>query len=80
MKWVVLALLGFVLQKSADAQVKAFTGASVFDGTGSALIANATLIVEAGRVKAVGPAGKVSIPSGAQRIDVVGQVHRPGHD
>jgi len=77
-KWGVLALLGFVLHESADAQVKAFTGASVFDGSGSALISNATLIVEAGRVKAVGPTGKISIPSGAQRIDVAGKFIVPG--
>jgi imidazolonepropionase-like amidohydrolase len=63
---------------AAHAQVKAFTGARLYDGTGASLVPNATIVVEAGRVKAVDPAGKVQVPAGAQRIDVSGKTIVPG--
>ena len=44
----------------AQAQTKAFTGARVFDGTGSAPIENATIVVRDGRITAVGPAAGVT--------------------
>jgi imidazolonepropionase-like amidohydrolase len=60
----------------ADApRVRAFTGARLFDGTGRT-IENATLVVENGRVAAVG-AG-VKAPAGAERIDLAGRFVIPG--
>jgi imidazolonepropionase-like amidohydrolase len=49
---------------------RAFIGATVFDGTGSAAIPNAALVVRDGRIVAVGPASSVTIPEGAERVDV----------
>jgi imidazolonepropionase-like amidohydrolase len=72
---VALTLAGAV---SIQAQVKAFTGASIFDGSGSQLIPNATLIVENGRVKAMGPSSRVKVPADAQKIDVSGKFIVPG--
>jgi imidazolonepropionase-like amidohydrolase len=59
-------------------QVKVFTGARIYDGSGTPLLSNGTIIVEAGRVKTIGPAAKVQIPAGAQRIDVSGKTIVPG--
>ena len=70
--------LALLAASTAYAQVKAFTGGRIYDGTGAAVIPNATLIVEAGRVKAVGPAGRVQVPAGAQRIDITGKTIVPG--
>ncbi len=72
--WLALALSA----GAAHAQVKAFTGARIYDGTGASLVTGGTIVVEAGRVKAIGPAGKVQIPAGAQRIDVSGKTIVPG--
>jgi imidazolonepropionase-like amidohydrolase len=60
------------------AQVLAFTGARIIDGGGAAPISNGVLIVESGRIKAVGPAGRVTIPPGARRIDATGRTIVPG--
>ena len=60
-----VALLGAA---TMYAQVKAFTGARIFDGTGAPAVTNGIVIVEGGRVTAIGPAARVQIPAGAQRI------------
>jgi imidazolonepropionase-like amidohydrolase len=57
---------------------KAFTGARLFDGTGSAPVDDAVLLVRDGRVVAVGSAREVEIPQGAQRVDLAGKFVVPG--
>jgi imidazolonepropionase-like amidohydrolase/Tol biopolymer transport system component len=42
------------------------------------VIENATILVEANRITAVGPASSVTIPAGATRIDVKGKTIMPG--
>jgi imidazolonepropionase-like amidohydrolase len=58
--------------------LKAFVGARLIDGTGSAPIEDAVLVVKDGRVIAAGPSDSVMIPEGAERIDVVGKTIMPG--
>jgi imidazolonepropionase-like amidohydrolase len=60
------------------AQVKVFAGARIIDGTGAPAIAQGVLVIENGRVKAVGPVDRVRIPAGAQKIDVFGKTIVPG--
>jgi len=62
----------------AQQPVRAFTGATVIDGTGRAAVANATLVVRDGRVAAVGSASAVAVPAGAERIDLRGKTVIPG--
>lgn len=62
----------------APATVRAFTGARVVDGTDRAPIDNATLLVKDGRVTAIGPAARIAIPDGAERIPVAGKTIIPG--
>lgn len=62
----------------ATAQIRAFTGATIIDGNGGKPIANGVILIEGGKIKAVGPAARVSIPSGAERIDVSGKYIVPG--
>jgi imidazolonepropionase-like amidohydrolase len=71
-------LIGLAASLPLYAQVQAITGARLIDGTGTAAIANATLIVEDGKVKAVGPSNRVQVPAGARRIDVSGRTIVPG--
>ena len=58
--------------------VKAFTGARLFDGTGSDPVANATILVRDGRIVSVGPAASVTIPPNAERIALTGKTVIPG--
>ncbi len=57
---------------------KAFTGATLIDGTDRPPIANATVIVRDGRIVAAGPAGSVTIPPGAERVTLNGKTVIPG--
>lgn len=58
--------------------LKAFTGATIIDGTGAAPIANGVLLVADGRVLQVGESGSVDIPEGASVVDVTGKYIMPG--
>ncbi len=75
-------LLGPGLAKAGrdDAQgvggVIVFTGARVIDGTGAAPIENAVLVVNDGRIVAVGR--DVPVPAGARRVDARGKTIVPG--
>lgn len=56
----------------------AYVGAHLFDGTGAALIDDAVLLVADGHIEAVGPAEQVSVPRGADVVDVAGRWIIPG--
>jgi imidazolonepropionase-like amidohydrolase len=62
----------------ATAQIRAFTGATIIDGNGGKPIANGVILIDGTKIRAVGPAARVSIPSGAERIDVSGKFIVPG--
>lgn len=66
------------LAEIASAQVKAFVGARIFDGTGKGVIEDGTLVVRDGKITAIGPSAKVKPPGGAQTIDVRGKTITPG--
>lgn len=60
------------------AALSAFTGASIFDGTGGARIDDGVLLVRDGRIVAVGAAGDLEVPPSAERVDVSGKTIVPG--
>jgi imidazolonepropionase-like amidohydrolase len=70
-----LALLWVI---PAAAQVRAYVGATILDGNGGKPIANGVLVTDGPKIKAAGPASKVSVPEGAERIDVSGKYIVPG--
>lgn len=65
-------------QAATSAEVKAFVGARLIDGSGLPAVENVVLIVRDGRVEAVGPASKVKPPAGAQTINLSGKFIIPG--
>jgi imidazolonepropionase-like amidohydrolase len=73
---VTVALLVRLPAQTAD--VKAFTGARLIDGTAGAPIENASILVRSGRIAAVGPAERVSIPADAARTSLAGKTVIPG--
>ncbi|MCC7055357.1 MAG: amidohydrolase family protein [Gemmatimonadaceae bacterium] len=69
---------GVPLPAQPSSSPKAFTGVTLLDGTGRAPVANATILVRAGRIVAAGPAARVRIPAGAERIALTGKFVMPG--
>ena len=67
-----------VSAQSAPTTVRAFTGARVIDGTDRPPITNATIVVRDGRIVAVGPAARITIPAGAERVALDGKTVMPG--
>lgn len=61
----------------AAAQVTAFVGGRVLDGTGQ-MIESATVVVRDGLIAEVGPAASVRVPDGATRVDTRGKTLMPG--
>jgi imidazolonepropionase-like amidohydrolase len=73
-------LLAVVLADGAQsqAQTKAFTGATLIDGTNRTPVRNATILVRDGRIVATGAAPSVTIPPGAERVALEGKTVIPG--
>jgi imidazolonepropionase-like amidohydrolase len=69
-----LSACAVALASAAD--VTAFVGARVIDGTGKPAIENATIVVRNGKIEAVG--ASVKVPAGAQRVDAAGKTIIPG--
>jgi imidazolonepropionase-like amidohydrolase len=63
---------------AVDAPVVALTNVKVLDGTGAAARAGQTVVIEGGRISAVGAAADVAIPEGARVLDLPGHTVLPG--
>jgi len=59
-------------------EIKVFVGRKLIDGTGTAPLGNAVILVESQKIAAIGERGEVDIPKGAKTIDVVGKTIIPG--
>ncbi len=78
MKRLCGALVGLLLMAGfASAQTKVFRGATVMPIAGDP-IEDGVVVVEDGRITAVGSAASVSVPSGAEVHDLAGKVLIPG--
>jgi imidazolonepropionase-like amidohydrolase len=75
--WGWILVVSLLTPLPAEAQVTAFVGGRVIDGTGQ-VIERGTVIVRDGRVAQVGPASSVAVPAGAARVDVSGKTVMPG--
>lgn len=62
----------------SEGRVLAIVGATVIPGDGSAALANRTVLVEGDRITAVGPAGSVAVPAGAEVVAATGRFVVPG--
>ncbi len=56
----------------------ALVGGTVIDATGAAAKPGHTVLIDGGRIKAVGPDGSVAIPANARRFDARGMTVMPG--
>lgn len=58
--------------------MQAITGVNLIDGTGAQPVAGATVLVNGMSIEAVGTAGQVEVPEGADVIDATGMTLLPG--
>jgi imidazolonepropionase-like amidohydrolase len=58
--------------------MQAFVGATLIDGNATTPIEQSVIIIQDGRIQAVGSLDEVEIPAGAERIDVSGRTIIPG--
>jgi len=56
----------------------ALVGGTLIDGTGSSPVPDSVVVIEKGRITAVGPRGKVKIPHDATKVDARGKTVLPG--
>lgn len=71
-------LLGAWTPVPGVAQTLAVTGGTVIDGTGAAPVSDAVVLIEGGRIAAIGRAGEVDVPADATRLDARGKFVIPG--
>ena len=62
----------------ARAQTVAIVGATVIDGTGAEPVKDAVIVIDGGKITAVGPRAEVTVPAGARQIDAAGKYVIPG--
>lgn len=70
-------LLVLLSHLASSADVRAFTNARIIDGSGS-VIENGTLVIEDGRIAAIGPVAQVKPPRGATIVTAAGKTIIPG--
>jgi imidazolonepropionase-like amidohydrolase len=66
-----------VIAQGSGADV-AFVGARIIDGSGAPPMTDAAIVVQNGRITAIGPSKTTSIPAGATRVDLKGKTMMPG--
>lgn len=64
---------------SVDAPVVVLAGGRVIDGTGAPAMENQTIVIRDGVIVAVGDAGAVDVPDGAEILDLSGRTVLPGY-
>ncbi len=76
-RFAFLLCLAFAVT-SLRAEVRVLRGFTLIDGTGAAAAADSAIIIDAGRIKWVGPVSALKVPSGAQVVDLKGRFVIPG--
>ncbi len=66
------------VRQKAGAAPLLICGAALIDGTGAGPRANQSILIERGRIKAIGPAGVLGVPSGARVMNAEGRYIIPG--
>lgn len=73
----VVSVIAALTAAPVMAQVVAYEGARLIVGDGSAPVENGVLVVDGGRITAVGSAAQVTVPAGAQRVSLAGKTVMP---
>jgi len=71
-------VLGLLFTAALHGEVKAFRNFTLIDGTGKPPAPASAMIVENGRITWIGPADKLSLPGGAEIVELSGKFVMPG--
>ncbi|MSQ97897.1 MAG: hypothetical protein EXR85_01140 [Xanthomonadales bacterium] len=71
-------LFHLVMTQSVLAQTLAIVGGTVIDGTGATPIATGIVLIDNGRISAVGRADEIAVPDDVLRVDAKGKYVIPG--
>ena len=75
---LILATAPPVSALQAPDAATAIVGATVIDGNGGVPLANATIVIERGRITQIGPQAEVQVPRGSTVINAAGKHVTPG--
>ncbi len=70
--------IGFTAKQAVPAGTRAIVGARVLTMRGDEVLENATIVITGDRITAIGEAGKVAVPGGAEVIQATGKTIIPG--
>ena len=76
--FALVLVLSATAKLHAQDQPLVVDGATLIDGTGRPPVADAVVVMEAGRIKAAGPRGSVTVPPGAKVVNGRGKTLLPG--
>ncbi len=71
------AAMAIAAAQGAQSPATVFEGARVIVGDNAAPIENGAVVVQNGRIVAIGPSGRVAVPPGATRVDLRGKTVMP---
>ncbi len=79
-KYSVLLLITFLrpIALATAQEPVAIVGASIIDGNGGSPVSDGIILIEGGRISAIGPRASVEVPAAARRIDGTGKFVTPG--
>jgi imidazolonepropionase-like amidohydrolase len=79
-KIILIAFAGLLLgcSPSADSPKKALVGATLIDGTGAPALADSVIVIENGKITAVGSEASTKVPDGFEKVNVSGKFILPG--
>src|SRR5215213_9972275 len=72
-----VAILTAITLHAQQGRVSVFDGARILDGNGGPPIENGRLVVQDGRITAIGASASVAAPASAVRIDLAGKTIMP---
>ena len=73
-----ILIVGLLAAVGLSAQNIVLKNVRLIDGTGSAPVENATVVLGGGKIRDVGPASNVKAPQGAEVVDLSGKTVMPG--
>jgi imidazolonepropionase-like amidohydrolase len=76
--WALAFLFTIPLFAFQRGSVVVILGPTVIDGTGGPTIPNAAIVIENGKIRDIGPRGKVRIPTDVRTVDAKGKYVIPG--
>jgi len=74
---IVLGLAATSCHQPEDATVVVLVGGTLEDGQGGVPLEYPVIVVEAGKIRDVGPQTHVRIPAGSRKVDTTGYILRP---